>query len=97
MPRGYWISVYREIIDADKLAAYAAIAGPALEANGGRYLVRGGRVEAKEAGLEERTVVVEFESFEVALAAYKTDAYQAALKKLDGGVVRDLRIVEGVI
>ena len=97
MPRGYWISVYREIIDADKLAAYAAIAGPALEANGGRYLVRGGRVEAKEAGLEERTVVVEFESFEAALAAYKTDAYQAALKVLDRCCVRDLRLVEGVI
>lgn len=95
MAKGYWISAYHEITDAEKLAAYAELAAPAAKAHGGRFLVRGGEVRPKEAGLDQRTVVVEFESFETAIAAYDSDAYQAALERLDGGVVRDFRIVAG--
>ena len=50
---------------------------------------------AKEAGVAERTVVVEFPSYDAALSTYQSDAYQAALEKLADGVVRDFRIVEG--
>ena len=45
--------------------------------------------------MAERTVVVEFPSYDVALETYESDAYQAALEKLADGVVRDFRIVEG--
>ena len=38
MPKAYWISCYRQIIDPGKLAAYAKLAGPAIEAGGGRFL-----------------------------------------------------------
>ena len=96
MAKGYWISAYREIIDATKLAAYAELAAPAVIANGGRFLVRGGQMKAKEDGVEQRTVVVEFDNFDTAVATYESDAYKAALKKLQGGVIRDFRIVEGV-
>ena len=96
MVKGYWISAYREIKDATKLAAYAELATPAVRANGGRFLVRGGQMTAKEAGIEDRTVVVEFDSFDVAVASYESDKYKAALEKLEGGVVRDFRVVEGV-
>jgi uncharacterized protein (DUF1330 family) len=96
MAKGYWMSAYREIIDADKLAAYVALAGAAVQNNGGRFLVRGGQVQSKEDAIAERTVLVEFDSYEQALATYESPAYQEALKALDGGVVRDLRIVEGV-
>ena len=96
MANGYWISAYREIKDATKLAAYAELAAPAVLANGGRFLVRGGQMRAQEAGVEERTVVVEFDSFDVAVATYESNEYKAALEKLEGGVVRDFRIVEGV-
>lgn len=95
MPKGYWISAYREIKDPAKLAAYAELAGPAVKAHGGRFLVRGGKMEAHEAGVAERTVVVEFDSFDAAVAAHDSDAYKAALDRLEGGVVRDFRIVEG--
>jgi uncharacterized protein (DUF1330 family) len=95
MPKGYWISAYREIRDTEKLAAYAKLAGPAVKASGGRFLVRGGRMEAHEAGVAERTVVVEFDSFDAAVAAHESDGYKAALAELEGGVVRDFRIVEG--
>jgi uncharacterized protein (DUF1330 family) len=93
MAKAYWINVYREITDPDKLAAYARLAGPALEAGGGRFLVRGLPAQVYEAGLNQRTVVIEFESVEQAVAAHDSPAYQAALAALGGGAVRDLRIV----
>lgn len=94
--KAYWVVCYREIKDPAKLAAYAKLAGPAIEAAGGRALVRGTPAKAREAGQLERTVVLEFDSLERALAAYDTPAYQAAVKALDGGAVRDMRIVEGL-
>jgi uncharacterized protein (DUF1330 family) len=95
MAKGYWVTTYREILDQDRLAAYAKLAGPAIADAGGRFLIRGGAVTAFEAGVPERTVVIEFDSYDAALAAHETDAYHQALAALDGGVVRDLRIVEG--
>ena len=96
MAKAYWISCYREIIDPNKLAAYAKLAGPALEAAGGRVLARGLPAKTYEAGQMERIVVIEFDSVEKAIAAHDSPAYQLALAALDGGVVRDLRIVPGL-
>jgi uncharacterized protein (DUF1330 family) len=96
MSKAYWITCYREISDPAKLAAYAKISAPALEAAGGRIIARGVAAHVYEAGLKERTVVIEFASVEAAIAAHDTPAYQEALKALDGGAVRDLRIVPGV-
>jgi uncharacterized protein (DUF1330 family) len=96
MAKGYWVSVYRTISDPEKLAAYNKLAAPAVQAGGGRTLVRGGRVVARDAGIAGRTVLVEFDSFEQAVAAYESAAYQEALAALSGGVERDFRIVEGV-
>ncbi len=96
MARAYWINAYREIIDADKLAAYAKLAGPAIEAGGGRMLARTGAAYAYEQGLKLRTVVIEFDSVERAVATYDSVSYQAALAALDGGALRDVRIVSGL-
>ena len=96
MPKAYWISCYHKIIDAAKLAAYAKLAAPAIEAGGGRFLARSSAVQAYEAGLLERTVLIEFESVQQAVATHDSAPYQAALAALDGGVERDLRIVAGV-
>ncbi|HEY3607874.1 MAG TPA: DUF1330 domain-containing protein [Pseudonocardiaceae bacterium] len=95
MAKGYWVSAYREIHDPAKLAAYAQLAAPAIAASGGQFLVRNGQVEAHEAGLAMRTVIVEFDSFAAAVAAHGTPAYQEALAVLADGVERDFRIVEG--
>jgi len=94
--KGYWVSAYRTISDPEKLAAYNELAGPAVRAGGGRVLCRGGRVLAHDAGIAERTVLIEFDSFEQAIAAHESDAYQAALAALADGVERDFRIVEGL-
>jgi uncharacterized protein (DUF1330 family) len=91
----YWISTYVEVSDEQKLAAYAELAGPALTAAGGRFLARGNPVRVYEAGRETRSVLVEFPTVEAAVEAHESDAYQEALAALDGGAVRDLRIVPG--
>lgn len=95
MAKAYWISCYREIIDPDKLAAYAKLAGPAIEVGGGRYLCRGMPAHVYDNGVMERTVIIEFESLEKALATHDSPAYKAALAALAGGVVRDMRIIPG--
>jgi uncharacterized protein (DUF1330 family) len=96
MAKALWIACYRKITDPDKLAAYAKLAAPAIQAAGGRFLVRGLPAKAYEAGQLERTVVIEFDSVEQATAAYDSPAYQAALAALKGGAERDIRIVAGV-
>ena len=96
MAKAYWISCYRTITDPAKLAAYAQLAGPAIQAGGGRFLARATAAKAYEDGREERTVIVEFDSIEQAVAVHDSAAYQAALAALEGGAVRDLRIVPGV-
>ena len=95
MAKAYWISAYRAIRDPGALAAYARLAGPALEAAGGRFLARGLPARVYELGLEERVVVIEFESVAQAIAAHDSAAYQQALRALGNGADRDLRIVEG--
>ena len=92
--KAYWISIYNEVLDSDKLAAYAALAGPALTAAGGRILARGMPAALYEHGQMQRTVLIEFDSVEAANAAYKSAAYAMALAALDGGVVREVRIIE---
>ena len=92
----YWINFYREIKDETKVAAYAELAGPALRAAGGTFLARGLPAHTYEAGENNRTVMIEFESVEAALAAHDSPAYQEAMAALGDGAVRDLRIVPGV-
>jgi uncharacterized protein (DUF1330 family) len=96
MAKAYWVVTYRSIKNPDKLAAYAKLAGPAIQAAGGRFLVRGTPAKTYESGLNQRTVVSEFESLDKAIAAHDSPGYQEALRALGDGAERDLRIVEGV-
>jgi uncharacterized protein (DUF1330 family) len=96
MAKAYWVVIYHAIKNPEALAAYAKIAAPAVQAAGGRFIVRGSAAKVYEGGREElRTVVVEFDSLEKAIAVHDGAAYQAALKALGDGVARDFRIVEG--
>ena len=96
MAKGYWVSAYHAVHDTEKLAAYAKLAGPAIEAGGGKFLARGTAAKAYEAGILQRTVIIEFESVAKAIETHDSPGYQAALKALGDGVKRDLRVVEGV-
>ena len=86
----------RQIKEPDAVAQYAGPAALAVQAGGGKFLARGGRVQPFDAGVNQRTVVVEFPSFEQALATYQGSAYQAAAAKLEAAVERDFRVTEGV-
>lgn len=94
MAKGYWVSVYRVISDPERLSAYDKLAGPAVQAGGGRVLSSGGRIVAHEDGNTHRVVLIEFDSFEQAVAAYESEAYQQALVVLSDSVERDFRIIE---
>jgi len=96
MPKAYWINTYRSISNQAAFEAYAQLAGPAIQAAGGRFMVRGSPAKVYENGLMQRVVVIEFESIEQAVAAHDCAGYQAALAALANGADRDIRIVEGV-
>jgi uncharacterized protein (DUF1330 family) len=96
MAKAYWVGTYRSVSNPDALAAYAKVGGPAIAAGGGRFLARGLPALVYESGLQQRTVIIEFDSVEQAQATHDSPAYQEALGLLAGGAERDIRIVEGV-
>ena len=95
MAKAYWVATYRAVHDPDKLAAYAKLAGPAIQAAGGKILARGNPAKTYESGLAQRCVVIEFDSVAAAQAAYESPAYKAAHDQLGNGADRDIRIMEG--
>jgi uncharacterized protein (DUF1330 family) len=96
MASAYWINTVTAVHDQAKLDAYVRLAGPAMEAAGGRFLARGNPAAAFEGGTLARTTLIEFGSVDEAVAAYHSPAYQEALRALDGGAEREIRILEGV-
>lgn len=94
MAKGYWVAR----VDVDDLETYktyiAANAAPFAE-YGARFIVRGGDFVCKEGTSRSRNVVIEFPSYEAALACYESDGYQAAKALRDPVSSGDLVIVEG--
>lgn len=96
MTKGYWVVAYRSISDPSAVKAYGELAVPVIQSFAGRLLTQfASRIEAREAGLQQRTIIVEFDNYDIALEAYKSDAYQKAVQALGSGAERDFRIVEG--
>ena len=91
------VVVYKSVSDEAKLAKYAELALPAIEAAGGKFLARGIPIAVKEAGEFTRTVVIAWDSLETAQNAYDGDAYQKALEALDGGAIREFRYLEATL
>ena len=86
MKKGYWVVAYKSISDESAPKAYAELAMPALQPFGARFLtMRSSKVYPHESGLQQGTVVVEFESYDTALAAYESEAYKKALQALGPG------------
>ena len=96
MAKGYLVLCYHSVSDDEALNKYANLALPAVQSAGGRYLARGMPVTTYEAGLKQRTVIIEFDSVSDAVAFHESPPYQAALKALGNAAKRDVRIVEGV-
>jgi len=96
MAKAYWVATYFSISNPDAMAEYAKLAGPAIAAAGGKFLVRGTAAKAYEKGLKQRVVIIEFDSVEKPPPPMTAPAYQAALKVFGSAAERDLRIIEGL-
>ena len=100
MTKAYWVGSHMTVKDPEKLKAYAKLAAQASTAHGGRVLARGGVGAGKVLSLEgfdqSRVAVTEFPSMKAAVDCFNSEDYQAAMAKLDGGIERDVFIVEGL-
>ena len=95
MSKGYIICVYESINDNDALKEYAVKARAATEKYSGKFLVRGGKNIVTEGKNFVRTVVIEFNSFDMAKEFFYSSEYQAAHELLKNKVVRNHQIIEG--
>ncbi len=94
MAKGYWI-VRVDVTDPEAYKRYAEANAKAFEKYGARFIIRAGRFEAVEGEARGRNVVIEFPSFEDALACYRSPEYQAALALREGAAVADILVIEG--
>ena len=92
MPKGYIVVSCRDAPNDENLGNYAP---KAMTNVGAKFIARGMPVATFENGIQQRTVIVEFESTDAARAAITSDAYQAAFALL-GNVERDVRVIEGL-
>ena len=95
MPKALWIA-HVNVLDAEKLAAYASAATPVIVSYGGVFLARGGAYEQLEGPDHTRNVVAQFPSLQAAHDCYHSEGYQAAIKLGEGGFQRSLMIVETI-
>lgn len=94
MAKGYWI-VHITIKDEAAYPAYLAADKIVFDKFNARFLVRGGRYEAPEGVSRSRHVVIEFESYETALACYHSQEYQAAARLRQVSADAEVLIIEG--
>ncbi|MFQ6550181.1 DUF1330 domain-containing protein [Aestuariibius sp. 2305UL40-4] len=95
MPKGYIIG-HITVTDPERYPDYVAKDTPILEAHGARFIVRGGKSELREGTAGERHVVIEFDSFEAAKAAYEDPDYQAVADIRRASADSTIILVEGV-
>ena len=93
--KGYVVCVYENIKDQEILKNYAVKAKDAVDKYRGNFLVRGGNKITTEGKEFIRTVVIEFETFEIAKNFFYSDEYKSAHAILGDSVVRNHQIVEG--
>jgi uncharacterized protein (DUF1330 family) len=94
MAKGYWIAQV-DVTDMDRYKDYSSRIEATLAPFGGRFLVRGGQREDVEGAVRKRSIVIEFDSYERALACYRSPAYQAIIPLRMGAAMADIVVVEG--
>jgi uncharacterized protein (DUF1330 family) len=92
--KGYWIGQI-DVTDVEGYRPYTVANQAPFAEFGARYLVRAGQKDVTEGRARSRIVVLEFPSYDAALACYRSPAYQAAKKLREGKAEADLVIVEG--
>ena len=95
LKKAYWVCIYEQINNTEKLKEYAVKAKLAIEKFSGKFLVRGGKNRTNDGIESPRTVVVEFPDYNTAINCYDSKDYKDAHNILDGHVIRHHQIVEG--
>lgn len=90
---GYWM-IKSTVTDADEFAEYARLANPAVTNQGGRFIAFGGRHETREGTDAPRNIIIEFDTYEAAVACYDSAEYQASLVHGNAAMTRELVIVD---
>ncbi|MEE4740082.1 DUF1330 domain-containing protein [Pseudomonas alliivorans] len=94
--KAYWIAQV-DVTDPQQYSEYTQRAPAAFALFGGKFMARGGRSEALEGrATPQRTVVIEFESYEQAIACYRSPEYQEAMSHRKGASKAEIVIVEGM-
>lgn len=94
MHKGYWIAQV-DVSDAEAYQGYIAANKAVFEKFGGRFLVRNGQREVVEGAMRPRIVVLEFDSYQTALACYRSPEYQHAMSLRTPCSEADIVIIEG--
>ncbi len=94
MPKAYWIA-HVDVSDPERYQDYVSTAAPAMQRHGAKFLARGGPFQPMEGQARARNVVIEFPSYDRALACWHSPEYQAARAKQEGGAEIDLIVIEG--
>ena len=91
-----YIIVQINITNKEPYKEYLNQVTPTVERYKGKYLVRGGKFE-KMLGTwnYERTVVIEFPSYEIAMEWYNSDEYMPIKKIREDNSIGNLIIIEG--
>ncbi len=86
-----------EILDPARYEEYKKLAAPTVVAHGGRYVVRGGKLETLEGAWRPgRLVVLEFPSWERAKEWWESDAYRPARALRHASANSEMILVESV-
>ena len=92
-----YVVVEVEVNDLVRYEDYKAMVPPSLAAYGGRFLVRGGKVETLEGDwAPKRFVMVEFPSLEKAKAWWSSQEYAEAKALRQATARTQMIVVEGV-
>lgn len=94
MTKGYWV-VRVDVSDPDTYAQYVKANAEPFARHGAKFLVRGGKHECVEGSARARNVVIEFPSFESALACFHDEGYQKAKAIRDPVATADVLVIEG--
>jgi uncharacterized protein (DUF1330 family) len=92
--KGYWIA-HVDVHNMDGYKGYVAALAQPLASHQGRFLIRAGAFEKKEGSARSRHIVIEFPSYEAALACYNSPEYQRVIALRTPHAVADLIVVEG--
>ena len=94
MAKGYWIANV-DVHNADGYKEYVAALPDILRKFGGRYVTRGGRTDVVEGKNRSRVVVLEFPSYDAAMACYRSPEYAKAISLRQASADADLIVIEG--